>query len=102
MGRLPHFLAAALIVATSAAPAFGQSATMRAEFAAAFERDTEVIVDGKLWQCRGNACTTRGDDPRPTVACRRLSRKVGPVARFTTPRAELDANDLATCNKDHG
>ena len=59
-----------------------------------------MVIDGRMWSCTGNACTARGDDPRPAVACRKLARKLGPVTRFATPQAELDAAGLATCNQD--
>lgn len=101
MSRLPHLLAAAVVAAVvSGAPAQAQTAGMRAEFAAPFERATEVIIDGRIWSCEGNACTSRGDDPRPAVTCRKLARKTGTVTRFITPQAELDAAGLATCNQD--
>src|SRR5687768_7960835 len=101
MARLPHLLAAAL-AATSfvGAPASAQAAGLRAEFAAPFERSTEVVIDGRMWSCSGNACTARADDPRPAVACRKLARKLGTVTRFATPQSELNAAGLATCNQD--
>jgi hypothetical protein len=93
-------LFAALAVLAMAVPAGAQPNTLRAEFATSFERATEVIVDGRLWSCADTACTARGDDPRPAIACRKLARKTGPVTRFATPRSELDAAGLATCNQD--
>ena len=73
---------------------------MRAELATAQERDRDVIVDGRVWTCSGTACVTQGADARPAVACRKLARKVGVVARFAGPRGELDAEGLASCNQD--
>ena len=99
MKRVTPLLAAVAVLATGV-PAAAQPLTLRAEFAAPFERATEVIVDGRLWSCTGTACTSRGDDPRPAIACRKLARKTGPVTRFATPRSELDAAGLATCNQD--
>src|SRR5918993_2743523 len=100
MIRLTALLAAGLTAAVAgAAPAMAQSGTLRAEFAAPFERATNVVIDGRLWSCTGNACISRGDDPRPAVACRKLARKVGTVASFTTARASLDAAGLAICNQ---
>jgi len=97
MIRLTHLLAAGLALG-AASPALAQG--LRAEFAAPFERASEVVIDGKLWSCDGTACTARGDDPRPAIACRKLARKLGPVTRFATPRSELDAAGLAACNQD--
>jgi hypothetical protein len=93
-------LLAALAVLAIGVPAQAQASVLRAEFAAPFERATDVIVDGRMWSCTGNACTSRSDDPRPAVACRKLSRKLGPVTRFATPQTELNAAGLATCNQD--
>lgn len=102
MTRAPLLAAAAIALSLPfAAPALAQPGAMRAEFATPFEREQPVIVDGIAWTCAGNACTARGDDARPAIACRKLSRKVGPVARFTAANAELDAAGLAACNQDH-
>ena len=101
MSRLPRFLAAGLVAALAAgAPLHAQPTAMRAEFAAPFAAHTEVIIDGKMWSCVGNACTTPSSDPRAAVVCRKLARKLGPVTRFSTPRGELDAAGLASCNQD--
>ena len=102
--RLPHLIAAALVVAPlAAAPALAQPAAMQAEFAAPFERARQIVVSGKAWDCSGTTCTTRSTDARPAVACRKLARKVGqPVTRFAAAQAPLGAADLAACNQDHG
>ncbi len=89
-----------VLLLAAAAPAIAQVPTMRAEFATAQDGNREVIVDGRLWTCGGNACTTQGVDARPAVACRKLARKLGPVARFATSQSELDATGLASCNQD--
>jgi hypothetical protein len=94
-----RLLVAAAVLA-AAVPAAAQANTLRAEFAVPFERTTQVVVDGRVWSCAGTACTSPRADPRPAVACRKLARKVGPVTRFATPQADLDAAGLATCNQD--
>ena len=93
-------LLAAFTFLAAGVPAQAQAASLRAEFSAQFERATEVIIDGRQWSCAGNACTSRSEDPRPAVACRKLARKLGTVTRFATPQTELDASGLATCNQD--
>ena len=101
MSRMPHLLAASLVAAmTVGVSAQAQPTALRAEFAAPFSSHTEIIIDGRMWSCIGNACTSPSNDPRPAVACRKLSRKLGPVTRFTTPQGDLDAAGLATCNQD--
>lgn len=99
MIRLPHLIAAGLVLG-AASPAVAQG--LRAEFAAPFERASDVVIDGKVWSCAGTACTARGDDPRPAIACRKVARKLGAVTRFATPRSELNAAELASCNQDRG
>jgi hypothetical protein len=99
MTRVPLLIAISMIAAAS--PALAQ-AGLRAEFAAPFERASDVVIDGKVWSCAGTSCTARGDDPRPAIACRKVARKLGPVARFATPRSELNAAELASCNQDRG
>ena len=100
MPRLTPLVAAGAVLMT-ALPAMAQGAGLLAEFAAPFARSETVIIDGRQWSCSGNACTSASDDPRPAIACRKLARKVGPVARFASPKAELDAAAIATCNQDH-
>jgi len=99
MLRVPCMITLALAL-TAAEPALSQTQTMRAEFTTSQDANKEVVIDGRLWTCSGNACTAPGDDARPAIACRKLARKLGPVARFATPQAELNAAGLATCNQD--
>jgi len=99
MFRLSCMIAVA-IASTASASALAQTPTMRAEFATSRDGNREVVIDGRLWTCSGTVCTARGDDARPAIACRKLARKLGPVSRFATPQAELDAAGLATCNQD--
>ena len=94
-----RYLSALAVLAAS--PALAQAPTMRAEFASSQDANREVIVDGRLWNCAGTACTAQGEDARPAVACRKLARKLGPVARFATSQSELNAAGLAACNQDH-
>jgi hypothetical protein len=98
MRRFRYLSVFAVLAAT---PALAQAPTMRAEFASSQDGNREVIVDGRLWSCSGTACTAQGTDPRPAVACRKLARKLGPVARFATAQGELDTAGLAACNQDH-
>jgi len=100
MTRVTSLLAAVAVLVT-AVPAMAQGAGLRAEFAAPFARSETVIIDGRQWSCSGTSCTSASDDPRPAIACRKLARKVGPVARFASSKAELDAAAIAACNQDH-
>jgi hypothetical protein len=82
-------------------PLSAQTSTLRAELATPHEGTREIIVDSRRWTCAGTTCTAPGDDPRPAIACRKLARKLGPVARFAAGQSELDDAGLATCNQDH-
>ena len=96
-----HFRHLPLLALAAATPALAQAPTMRAELATAQDGNREVIVDGRVWNCSGTACTAAGEDDRPAVACRKLARKLGIVTRFATPQGDLDPAGLATCNQDH-
>ena len=98
MTRVIPLLAVAALAAS--VPAAAQPTALRAEFATPFAAHTEIIIDGRMWSCIGNACSSPSNDPRPVVVCRKLARKLGPVTRFTTPQGELDAAGLASCNQD--
>lgn len=95
-----HVRYLSLLALAVATPVLAQAPSMRAELATAQSGASEVIIDGRLWTCSGNACTTRGEDARPAIACRKLARKLGPITRFATSQSELDAAGLATCNQD--
>jgi hypothetical protein len=58
----------------------------------------QEILDGVLWKCAGARCTAPADGSRPALACARVARRFGPVARFAAPAGELAAEDLARCN----
>lgn len=96
----PARLIATAFVATVGVSALAQGPTMRAELATAQDGTREIVLDGRLWTCTGNACIAAGDDPRPAIACRKLARKLGSVIRFETRHGDLDAAGLATCNQD--
>lgn len=59
----------------------------------------KLIQKGVLWTCEGANCSAPRDTSRPTIVCARLVQKVGPVARFATPKGDLEAEDLARCNE---
>ncbi len=91
-----------LVAAPAAAQPAASPVRMRAELAAPLAQPEQVYINGVVWACEGQTCLTGATDPRPAVACRKLARKVGAVARFTGPAAALDTAGLATCNQDQG
>ena len=101
MTRVTRLFAAGLAAAIAVgAPVAAQSNSLRAEFAVPFAEASKVIIDGRRWSCSGTACTAAGSDPRLAVACRKLARKLGAVARFEGAQGALDEAGLATCNQD--
>jgi hypothetical protein len=61
----------------------------------------QEIVDGQLWKCSGEECTAPAQGGRAAGTCARVARKLGPLARFTSPQGELSAEELARCNGSH-
>ena len=85
----------ALSPAVAAAPSkAGYSVALASPLAA----PAKQILNGVLWRCDGDACTGAADGSRPVLACTRVAQTFGPVARFTGPRGDLSADDLARCN----
>lgn len=58
----------------------------------------QEIVGGVLWKCAGAQCAAPADGSRPVLACQRVARTFGPIARFTTPAGELSGEELSRCN----
>ncbi len=56
------------------------------------------IIDGAIWRCEGNRCSSPADGARIQTVCGKVARKFGPLAGFATPQGELSAEQLARCN----
>lgn len=106
-GALRQLVPAILaLIGTTASFAF-TAAPVRAATAGPFYSATlsrpmdgahKLIQKGVLWTCDGANCSAPRDTSRPAIVCARLVQKVGPVARFATPKGDLAAEDLARCN----
>lgn len=90
LGLMP---APVLMTPALAAPT-GWSATLRAPLS----QQRQEIVNSVLWKCTGDQCLAPAQGSRPLFVCQKVVRKLGPVARFTSPVGELSADDLAKCN----
>lgn len=66
--------------------------------AAPVAQPRQEIVDGLLWKCAGESCSAPAQGGRPVITCARVARKIGAVARFSSPQGELSADELARCN----
>ena len=62
------------------------------------EAPRQEIIGGVLWKCVGERCIAPAEGSRPLLVCQRVAKKIGPVARFSSPFGELPAEDLARCN----
>ena len=99
MTKLTLTLAAALSLAGTAiaqAPA-----AIRVTMAAPVAQAGPVQAMATRWACAGTVCTgpvvnARLGDAR---ACREVAKAVGAVAGYVGTRGELNADDLAKCNK---
>jgi len=69
-----------------------------ATLAAPLAAPQQQILRGVLWNCEGTTCTAAKDTSRDVNVCARLSRRVGQVAAFATPKGSLAAEDLTRCN----
>ena len=78
-----------------AAPAAG---AYSAALAAPLASPRREIIDGAIWRCEGARCTAPADGGRAIVACGKVARKFGTVARFASPQGELSSDQLARCN----
>ena len=77
------------------------SAASEAVLAAPLTKPKMVVVDGKVWTCRGAACTSRnaGLDQTARRECVRLGRRLGRFAAYVRNGIALDAAQLAACNR---
>ena len=69
-----------------------------ASLTAPLDAPRRQILDGAVWRCEGTTCSAPADGGRAVLACNRVARTFGEVARFETPRGELAAEDLVRCN----
>ena len=91
-GSLASF---AMSPAVAAAPyQAGYNVALASPLAAPSKR----IINGVMWRCEGDSCSGASDGSRPVLACARVADAFDQVARFTGPKGELSAEDLARCN----
>lgn len=105
MQKRLHFgvLAAALSLTASAALAEPPAVYAHIKLAsAAAAPASPVDIGGLNWACDGAACTgAASSEPAGWSAmyfCKRVVRKLGPLASWSYRQHEMDAVDLATCN----
>ncbi|MDE2561953.1 MAG: hypothetical protein KGL48_06845 [Sphingomonadales bacterium] len=83
----------------TAAPVRAADAYYTAKLATPVSGAQQAVLGDALWSCAGDTCTGTRDTSRPQVTCERLAGKFGEVTTFATPKGELEADQLAKCNK---
>jgi hypothetical protein len=85
----------------TAAPAQAQGPSAKvysASLAAALESPRREVINGVVWNCKGDSCAAPLDGSRAASTCTRVVRKFGQVTRFATPKGEFSAEELQRCN----
>lgn len=80
----------------SPAQAAGQRYT--AKLTTALEAPAKKVVNGVMWHCAGDTCTGAVDGARALNTCVKVAKAFGPVTAFVTPKGELSADDVQSCN----
>ncbi|MBN8501975.1 MAG: hypothetical protein J0M19_12575 [Sphingomonadales bacterium] len=79
-------------------PAEAAAARYTAKLSTALEAPAKKVVNGVVWNCKGDTCTGAVDGARPLNTCAKVVKAFGPVSTFATPKGELSAEDLQSCN----
>jgi hypothetical protein len=69
-----------------------------AKLSTALEAPARKVVNGVVWNCKGDTCTGPVDGAKPLNTCAKVVKAFGSVTTFTTPKGELSAEDLQSCN----
>jgi hypothetical protein len=80
------------------APAHAAARGYSASLATAVEAPARKVVNGVLWNCTGDSCAGPVDGARPVNTCRQVAKAFGPVTKFATPKGDLSAEQLQSCN----
>jgi hypothetical protein len=85
----------------TAAPAQAQGPAAKnytASLAAPLESPRREVINGVVWNCKGDSCAAPLDGSRASTTCTRVAREFGQLARFATPKGEFTAEELQRCN----
>jgi hypothetical protein len=85
-------------IAATATRAEAASPRYTAKLSAAVQAPTKKVVNGVVWNCTGDTCTGAVDGARPLNTCTKVVKAFGAVTSFATPKGELSAEDLQSCN----
>lgn len=84
--------------AATVSPAQAAPSRYTVKLETALEAPAKKVVNGVLWNCAGDTCTGPVDGARPLTTCTKVVRAFGKVNTFATPKGELSAEDLQSCN----
>jgi hypothetical protein len=99
MSALRSIVAAAVISAAFAAPAFARD-VYTIKLAAPVAEQTRVIALNTIWDCNGDTCVARADHGANVRSCRQFVRESEGlrVTSYGTAGDELSADEIARCN----
>lgn len=103
MQKLVMGLMAASILAL-AAPAVvqaqGKAPKIEAKLAAPVAEPRKVIIDGQIWRCNADVCTSAGGGQDQSVKreCTRAVKVLGQVVAYRRGATELAQEEIAACN----
>lgn len=94
----PMVLAAAVLSLSPIPAQAAATGSSIATLAQPLSAPRQEVVDGVLWKCAGDRCAAPRSESRPAVACQRVAKKFGEVARFSVAGNDVSAETLAKCN----
>lgn len=68
------------------------------QLSTALEAPKSKIINGVVWDCKGDSCSGEVDGSRTIYTCVKVAKAFGPVASFTGPKGALSADEVAQCN----
>lgn len=88
-------------LAALAGLAFAAGQMTEATLATPVSAHREVIVDGKLWICETNKCTSGNKGISQPLAreCARAARVLGPIVAYRRGDQTLTDAQIAVCNR---
>lgn len=90
---------ATAFVAQGAAQAAPRGGVYSAALETPLATPQQEIFGGILWKCAGTQCAAPAGGSRAVLACERLAKTFGRVARFASLAGNLSDEDLLRCNR---
>ena len=99
MSAIRSIIAAAVISAAFAAPAFARE-VYTIKLSAPVAAQTRVIALNTIWDCEGDTCLARADHGANVRSCRQFVRQADGlrIVSYGTATEQLSADEIARCN----